>query len=521
MKTSRALLFLCIAGLTGNAWSGSIAITPAAATAPTTGGGTTPTPHAVEYTAAAAGETTNNFSANVLFDNTKFTVAIVSDPNSACTANATNIRVVTQNNGAGNLASGTICTFAFTSLAGTVAGPSPLTLEFNAGLGDGCLDNTGVPTATPCTLTNASINVTAGTFNYAATPATLTYNGVVGSPTATQNVNIAAQAGNTGDVTFSACSFAGANAGDFAMSPAPTFPLNVAANTNVNIPIAFTAGALGARTATFSCTTANGTAVGGSFPITLNGTGVTNTLTTDATITFPATLVGSPAPGENVVATAGAGNTGNVTITSCAITGANAGDFSQLPAVANLVVAPGASVNVPVGFTPTAVGARTADLTCNLTNGPAATFVTTLNGTGTPAAPVFTPNPANNTAINALGSAGTPLQRFVNFANSGNASGTVTCTVTGAGFTVGGSPLVVAANTNGSIFVTGNSGVPTTLTGTLDCTDSIGGVYSYPLSFTFGAPAVAQIPTLSGFGLFALLGLFAGVGMFFVFRNRA
>jgi hypothetical protein len=290
----------------------------------------------------------------------------------------------------------------------------------------------------------------------------------------------------------------------------------------VNIPIAFTAGALGARAATFSCATANGTAVGGSFPITLNGTGVTNTLTTTATITFPATLTGSPATAQNVTAQAGAGNTGNVTITSCTIGGANAGDFSQTPAAVNVAIAPGATVNVPVGFTPTAAGARTATLTCNLTNGPAATFVTTLNGTGVAAAPIFaTSNPANGAAIVALGTAGAPLTRVVSFPNTGNATGTMTC-VASAGFTVNPvGPVNIGAGASGNISVTGTSGAPATLNGTLDCTGSDGSIFAYTLAFTFGVPAVAQIPAVGNFGLWALFGMFAGVGMFFVVRNRA
>lgn len=522
MKTTVRALSLCLlAGLAGYASAGTIAIEPATASGQTTGGPTVPATIAVTYTQAQAGETTNNLTARVIYNTAVFTVAIT-DGTASCADNAGEITVLSNNFTAGLLASGTLCTLTFTSIAGSAAGAYPLDLVTDLANEEGCATNVPAPTNPACTLVDGQITLSAGTFNYAATPASLSFNGVVGAPTATQNVTIAAQAGNTGPVTFSACTFGGANPGDYSLSPSPAFPLNVAAGGSVNLPIAFTAGALGARNATFSCTTANGTAVGGSFPITLNGTGVTNTLTTTpATLNFPGTLQGSTSAPLNVTAAAGAGNTGNVTITSCAISGANAGDFAQTPAIANVTVAPGASANVPVTFTPGGVGSRTATLTCNLTNGPAATFTTTLNGEGVEAEAILGANPATGTAITSLGNAGTPIIRLVAFSNTGNAPGTVTCTVAGAGFTVGNSPLTLAPGANGTVSVTGTSLAPATLTGTLTCNGSEGSTFTYPLNFTFGSPVVTQIPALNGFGLFALLGLFAGVGVFFGFRNRA
>lgn len=239
---------------------------------------------------------------------------------------------------------------------------------------------------------------TSGGFDFAATPPSLTFHGAVGEPTATQSVTIAASAGNTGTVTFTGCTFGGSHPASFSFSPAPTFPLNVAAGASINLPIRFIATALGPRNASFSCESANGTAVGGSFPISLNGTGVINTLTTTPALNFPATLLGTTSAPLNVTATAGAGNTGNVTITSCTIGGTHAGDFIQAPPVTNISISPGASVLVPVTFSPAAGDARNATLTCNLTNGPVSTFTVALTGTGT--------TPAQTTARVSVASGG-------------------------------------------------------------------------------------------------------------------
>ena len=264
--------------------------------------------------------------------------------------------------------------------------PSITVNKFPQVLFTACLTGTAILASSPARVVAAPL----GGFHYAATPPTLSFHGAVGIPTASQNVTITAAAGNTGPVIFTGCSFGGGQAADFALSPSPGFPLNVAAGASVNVPIRFTAGSLGPRNTGFSCQSSNGIAVGGGFPISLNGSGVLNTLTTPSTLVFPDTVPGSTSTPLNVTATAGAGNTGNVTITACALTGTHAGDFAQTPPATNVAIAPGASILIPVIFSPAATGVRAATLTCNTSNGQAASFGVALSGAGAAPATHFT-----------------------------------------------------------------------------------------------------------------------------------
>ncbi len=119
-------------------------------------------------------------------------------------------------------------------------------------------------------------------------------------------------------------------------------------------------------------------------------TDMINNLTTTPALAFPVTLPGSTSKPMNVLAAASASNTGNVTITLCTIGGAHPGDFAQTPAVANLSVAPGASVFIPVRFSPTVGEARTAILTCSMSNAQSPTFDVVLTGSGTSQPPTTT-----------------------------------------------------------------------------------------------------------------------------------
>ncbi len=364
------------------------------------------------------------------------------------------------------------------------------------------------------------VQVIPAVLNYSVTPSTLTYSGLVGVTSVAQNATIAAPAGNSGPVTFTGCSIAGANAADFALAPAPAFPLNVAAGASVNLPVAFTAGATGARTATLTCATSNGTAVGGSFPITLNGTGTSlNYAVTPSTLTYTG-VVGIASAPQNVNIAAQAGNSGPVTFTGCTIGGANPGDFALTPAPSfPLSVAAGANVNLPVTFTAGIAGARSATLTCATSNGTAVggSFPVTLSGTGT--TPILASSPTSGTPLNAQGIVGLPLSRTIAFSNTGTAPGNVSCTAS-AGFTVSPPTLNLPATSGaGNVTVTASSSAVGTVSGTLTCTRDDGGAsFTFPLAFTFTAQPV--VPTLSESGLWALMTLIAGFGLFAAFRRR-
>lgn len=251
--------------------------------------------------------------------------------------------------------------------------------------------------------------------------------------------------------------------------------------------------------------------------------GTANTYTSTGSLTFPATLVGSTSAQQNVVVTAAGGNPSSFTIDSCTFGGAQGADFTfGTPApVFPITVAAGATVNIPVDYTPAAAGASAGTLTCNVT-GATTPFVVNLSGTGTAAAANFTANPVSGTAIT-LPSAqtGQTTSAGVVISNTGNASGTVTCAVTGAGFAV--SPTgaqTIGAGANLTFTVSAVSATPTTLNGTLTCTPSVGTPFTYALTAVITQAIVTQIPAFGDFGRWALIGLVAGLGVLVTFRKR-
>lgn len=129
------------------------------------------------------------------------------------------------------------------------------------------------PAASETTLANnqAALNGTVQTTTYSVNPSTLTFNGFLGVPTATQNVSIIAPPGNVGIVSVDSCSFTGTAAADFQLSPAPTFPTGVSPGNTLNLPVRMVASAIGSRSATLTCNTSNAPGLP-SFSVTLNGT---------------------------------------------------------------------------------------------------------------------------------------------------------------------------------------------------------------------------------------------------------
>lgn len=187
-------------------------------------------------------------------------------------------------------------------------------------------------------------------------------------------------------------------------------------------------------------------------------------------LTFTSTVVGSPSATQNVAVTntSGAGNT--VTISSVSFIGSNPADFSQTNNCTSL--APGAQCTVTAKFTPTASGARTANLTFvdNATGSPQTVLV---SGTGVAQAPAVTLTPASLTFPQQLLSTPSATQPIVlqnsgtgtlsisSIAASGDFSQSNTCGATlGAGLTctitVTFTPTAVGLRT-GAITVTDNA----------------------------------------------------------------
>ncbi|WP_395791477.1 IPTL-CTERM sorting domain-containing protein [Aquimonas sp.] len=224
-----------------------------------------------------------------------------------------------------------------------------------------------------------------GTFNYTVSPSALSFSGGVGTGTATQNVVVSASAGNTGNVTLTGCTFGGANAGDFSFSPAPAFPIAVAPGASVNLPVRFTAGALGARPASLSCTSGVGVAVGGGFPVALNGTGSSGTLSVSAAaVAFANQNIGGTQQRTVTVSNTGAGplTVSSISAPTAPFALTTAGSCGATP----FVLQAGASCTLIYGFSPTTAGAFSSAVTIS-TNGGNAGVSLTGTGVNIPPAP--------------------------------------------------------------------------------------------------------------------------------------
>jgi hypothetical protein len=172
---------------------------------------------------------------------------------------------------------------------------------------------------------------------------------------------------NTGSaaVTFTSVSISGANAADFVL--AANSCAQVAAFGSCSIQVFFNPAAAGARTANLVFAD---NATGSPQTVVLNGAGIlpATTLLVPAAVTFPATVVGSSNSQPASVFNSG---TANVTLTSAAISGTNAADFS-ITSNPCVKVAPYASCAIQIQFVPGGAGARTAllTLTSNSTGSP-------------------------------------------------------------------------------------------------------------------------------------------------------
>src|SRR5262249_20781181 len=128
-----------------------------------------------------------------------------------------------------------------------------------------------------------------------------------------------------------------------------------------------------------------------------SGTGTTPAITLNpVSLAFGDQLLGTTSPTRNVTLT----NSGvaPLVISSIGIAGANSGDFAQLnncPLSPNILAA-GASCTISVTFTPTAAGARTANVTLS-SNAPGSPHSVPLSGNGVTPTPAVTLSPTSLT----------------------------------------------------------------------------------------------------------------------------
>jgi len=331
----------------------------------------------------------------------------------------------------------------------------------------------------------------------------------VGTASASQTVTLTNTSGATLSIT--GVSVTGANAGDFGQTSTCGSSLNSGASCTVTVT--FTPAATGARSAAISIADSG---AGSPHTVSLSGTGTQPVAgLSPSSLTFSSQVVGTSSAAQAVTLT----NTGDATLTlsSIAVGGANAGDFSQTNTCGSSVAA-GASCSISVTFKPSASGTRSATLTLTDSASPA---TQTVSLTGTGSVLTVTASPTSLTFASQL-TGTTSAAQTVTLTNTGTVASSLTITTTGDFSQTNACGTSLAAGTTCSISVTFSPTATGTRTGTLTVSYSNGGASSSvavsltgtgssvtaslsPASLTFagqaeGTTSLAQTVTLSNAG---------------------
>ncbi len=162
------------------------------------------------------------------------------------------------------------------------------------------------------------------------------------------------------NLVISSLQITGPNAAEFALS-AGTLPITVAPNSSTTLNLTFTPTTSGIRSASLVMNDNDKLYQGGSpHTIPLTGNGIAPGISVPASIIFPSQIIYTTSPARNVSVTNT--GTGNLVIYAVAITGANASEFAYNGAQ-QFTISPTGSNSLPVTFTPTGSGLRSATLT--------------------------------------------------------------------------------------------------------------------------------------------------------------
>lgn len=401
MNVSKKLLAaMCLSAIGGSAFAGTVSISPSTATALQAGGATSPTPHTIQYV-PAAGDQTGNVQGRLIYDQTRLTPTLTAgDP--VCTNPAPGlILIVTQNNTTTPLASSTLCTIAFSSVAAAPVGATSLDLQFNAGLGDGCFENAG-GTATACTLVDGTVNIITAppnvTLSYApAAGSTITF--PAGTALTTQNASITVTGGGTvGSGTVTNCGITGAGAASFGTAPAN---ITVAAGATGTLPLTCTLpNSGGAASATLTCTETDSDSTAGASrtwplscpqgtPVPGPGFGASPATNTPATAISCSGQAGTTVQRQIVITNNGNPGAGSALDFTCT----GAGVVTGVTGGAATGLAVGASQTVTATCTVPADGVTTTGTVSCTSNAPGGPFVFNFTSTGSTLPPPV-PRPA-------------------------------------------------------------------------------------------------------------------------------
>ncbi len=280
-----------------------------------------------------------------------------------------------------------------------------------------------------------------------ASPATLAFGSAnTGTTTVSQAVTI----GNSGNapLTVSSIALTGTDPGSFTLTPTTCAPIPAGGTCTVNV--AFRPTSSGAKSAAVTVTHNSDNLAGSTSSVALTGTGLAPTAAvTPATLAFGSVTTGTVSTGQTITVS----NTGNapLTVTSIAVTGTNAANFTATP-TGCATVAAGGSCIISVTFAPATAGAKTATvgITHNSNNAPGTVSNVALNGTGV--APT-SPRVAMPATL-AFGA-----QRI-------NANKTVTLTVTNQG---PGALVITSVTTSGAPFTATRGNCPASLAAGRNC----------------------------------------------------
>jgi Cep192 domain 4 len=226
------------------------------------------------------------------------------------------------------------------------------------------LQASGTQTITATDTVNSAIvgmaTVTVGGGSLGAltfTPTSLIYgNQAIGTTSFAKKFTLTNSAGGT--LSVAAITIKGTNAGDFAKT-ATTCGSTLAVNKSCTVSVAFTPGALGARSATLVITDA---ASNSPQQIALSGTGVVQVSVTPSTESFGGILVGQTSVSKVIKVKNNLTTTLTFSGSPFTFTGSDPGDFAQSATTCGSTLAALAHCTVSITFTPTTQGVRTAVL---------------------------------------------------------------------------------------------------------------------------------------------------------------
>ncbi len=404
--------------------------------------------------------------------------------------------------------------------------------------GDG---NSVTPTATGASFPIAGVVITPPNLTYAPTTAAGVNfpAGVAGTANATISATPSGGSGTGADATttLNTCT---ASAG-FTITNAPinfSFVGNTTTAQNINLSCT-RGGAVQAGTLSCSEQRAANAAVTRTWNLTcpqavvISGPSLAYAPAAGGTVAFGTVVFPTPGQGnQNIVVTpSGGAGGGTTTLGSCTITGAQASQFTVTSA-ATLTFTAGTTTpqNLSVRYTPTAAAPATAALACTETvqNGATTTRTWTLTGTGQQQSAVFSANPAPPGPV-AFGEVvvGQTTTRTITINNTAPA-GAATLPLTGctlanaAGVSVTPTSLNVAPQGSGTLTLTYTPGTAGALpaNATLTCTDNLSFEATRTWNLTGAGVLPTAVPTLGGFGLWAMLGLMLGTGLVVVATRK-